>query len=76
MYIYNHIEKTLYRNIAISRLITINRYSYVNMTDEHVINTLMIEEIKLEIKQTEGQAKVKMESCIWFRYQDKRTDEK
>ena len=28
------------------------------MTDEHVINTMMIEEMRIEIKQTGGQAKV------------------
>ena len=32
------------------------------MTDEHVINTMMIEEMSIEIKQTGEQAKVRMES--------------
>jgi hypothetical protein len=46
------------------------------MTDEHVINTLMIEEMRIEIEKIGEQAKVQMESCVSFRYQDKRTDEK
>jgi hypothetical protein len=46
------------------------------MTDEHVINTMMIEEMSIDIKQTGGQAKVQMESCVCYKYQDKRTREK
>ena len=48
------------------------------MTDEHVINTMMIEEmrIEIEIEQTGGQANEHSEPCVCVRYQNKRTDEK
>ena len=44
------------------------------MTDEHVINTMMIEEMRIEIKQTAGQAKVKMEFRVCFSdYREKKS---